>query len=362
MAVREGRWDCQYCGAIGNLGRHRQCHNCNHSRPGGTRFYQADESEVTDKRLERQALVGPDWICPFCGTSNAGDIHVCGSCGAPRDESTENQQVKDYGEGEAPRSGDMTFDEEPRQVAPAPAEPKKAGSRLPLAAIIAIGAVAVICLGIVAFLIFGGSDADVTISGFEWQRTVEIEAFQTVTEEDWSLPTGGRLISQREEIHHHDQVIDHYETRQREVSEQVKVGVESYDCGDRDLGNGFFEDIMCDRDLFETQVRTENYEEPIYVSVPVYQTLFIYDIDKWNVVRTETSSGRDHAPYWPRANLEGDEREGRNTESYTIKFVDEENKVYEWETKLTEWERFEQGQAVVLKLNALGGVSDVEFP
>ncbi len=359
MAIREGRWDCQYCGAIGNLGRHRQCHNCNHSRPAGTRFYQADDAELADKRLERQALVGPDWICQFCGTSNAGDIHVCGSCGAPRDETTQDQQVIDYGVGEAPTSGDMTFDEEPVEVSPGTA---KSSSKLPLLAILAIGAVLVLCLGIVAFLIFGGSKTEVTVAGFDWQRTVDIEAFQTVTEEDWSLPTGGRLISQREEIHHYDQVVDHYETRQREVSEQVRVGVESYVCGQRDLGNGFFEDIECERDIYETQTHTENYEEPIYVSLPVYKTLFVYDIDKWLVIRTETSSGRDHSPSWPRVNLESDEREGGKTETYSMRFVDDEGKIYEWETELNRWQGFEQGQAVVLKLNALGDISDVELP
>ena len=361
MAIREGRWDCQYCGAIGNLGRHRQCQNCNHSRPEGTRFYKADEAEVTDKKLQRQALVGPDWICQFCGTSNAADIHVCGSCGAPRDESTPVQQIKEYGVGEAPRSGDMTFDEQPVPAEPAPAK-SRGSSKLPLVAIIGIGAIAVICLGIIAFLIFGGSDAEVTVSGFEWQRAVEVEAFQTVTEEDWNLPADGRLISQREEIHHYDEVIDHYESREREVSEQVKVGSETYVCGERDLGNGFFEDIECDRDVYETQVRIENYEEPIYVSVPVYETLFVYDIDKWNVVRTEASSGRDHAPYWPRANLEGEEREGKKTESYTIVFVDEENESYIWESTFDEWQGFERNQAVVLKLNALGEISDIERP
>ena len=95
MAIREGRWDCQYCGNIGNLGRHRNCQNCGHSRPEGTKFYLADDSEVTDKKLQRQALVGPDWICEYCRTSNAVDIAVCGSCGAARDETSPVQDVKE---------------------------------------------------------------------------------------------------------------------------------------------------------------------------------------------------------------------------------------------------------------------------
>ena len=361
MAIREGRWDCQFCGTIGNLGRHRSCQNCNKSRPEGTRFYVADETEVSDKKLQRQALVGPDWICQYCGTSNSADINVCGSCGAPRESSSPVQKVKDYGVGEAPTSGDMTFDEEPRSEEPTPDKPKTS-SKLPLAIIIGIAAVAIICLGVVAFLIFGGRDADVTVSEFEWERTVDVEAYQTVNEEDWSLPATARLLSQRQEIHHYDEIVDHYETRQRDVEEQVKVGTETYVCGSRDLGNGFFEDIECDRDVYETQVRTESYEEPIYVSLPVYQTLYVYEIDKWIVVRTEESSGRDHAPLWPRTDLGSEEREGEQTESYMITFVDEDDKSYEWETTLDEWQRFERGQAVVLKLNALGEVSEVEFP
>ncbi len=360
MAIKEGRWDCQYCGTIGNLGRHRNCKNCNRSRPEGTQFYLADDAEVTDKTLQRQALVGPDWICSFCGTSNAADITVCASCGAPRDATSPVQKVKKYGVGQAPKRGDMSFDEDQGQAS-APEKPKSK-FKLPAVAIVAIAAVAVVCLGVVAFLIFGGRNADATVSGFQWERTVNIEAYKTITEEDWSLPTTARLISQREEIHHYDQVIDHYETRQREVSEQVKVGTESYVCGERDLGNGFFEDVMCDRDVYETQTHTETYDEPIYVNVPVYQTLYVYDIDKWVVDRTEVAAGRDHQPYWPTAELEEDEREGEKTESYLVEFTDSEDKRYEWETPLAEWQKFEEGQSIVLKLNALGQVSEVEFP
>jgi hypothetical protein len=45
-----------------------------------------------------------------------------------------------------------------------------------------------------------------------------------------------------------------------------------------------------------------------------------------------------------------------------MRFVDDEGKIYEWETELNRWQGFEQGQAVVLKLNALGDISDVELP
>ena len=37
MAIREGRWDCQYCGTTGIPGREKVCPNCARSRPEGTK-------------------------------------------------------------------------------------------------------------------------------------------------------------------------------------------------------------------------------------------------------------------------------------------------------------------------------------
>ena len=361
MAIREGRWDCQYCGTIGNLGRHRQCNNCGRSRPESTKFYLADDEQVADKQLQRQALVGPDWVCQYCGTSNAADITICGSCGAPREDSSPSQQVKDYDLSEVPTSGDMTFDEEPKTEEPAQEDPSPK-RKIPTIAFVAAGVMALICLGAIAFLIFGGSESEATVDGFLWERTLDVEELQTVVEEDWQIPAGGRLLSERQAIHHYDQILDHYETRQREVEEQVQTGVNIYVCGQRDLGNGFFEDIECEDPVYETRYRTESFEEPIYRDEPVYRTLYSYDIDKWITISTEAVSGDDHAPYWPRANLESDQREGETDEYYVVYFVDEEGELHEWETTWQQWQRLEQGQRVVLKLNALGNISEIESP
>lgn len=359
MAIREGRWDCQYCGAIGNFGRDRACNNCGKSRPEGTKFYLADDAEVTDKRLLRQAQIGPDWICEFCGTSNAADKHICGSCNAPRADTTPDQEIKEYAPGEAPDSGDMTFDDEPQPAAEAETKPRSKASAS--AILIGIGAIIVLCIGIViAFVVFGGSSSEARVAGFEWQRSLEVEAFQTVTEEDWTVPQGGRIVDQRQDIHHYDQILDHYEPRQREVPEQVQVGERTFVCGQRDLGNGFFEDIQCTEPVYETQYRTETYDEPIYRQEPVYQTLYTYDIDKWDTVRVEEASGRDHSPFWPRADLGENEREGQRSERYVIIFTDGDEKSYQWETSFDEWQRYEQGQSVTLKIDAFGNLDEVE--
>ena len=128
------------------------------------------------------------------------------------------------------------------------------------------------------------------------------------------------------------------------------------------IATGFFEDVQCERPVYETQSRTETYEEPIYRQEPVYQTLYVYDIDKWIVVRTDEASGRDHSPYWPRAELRSDEREGEKSEVYVVFFTDEEGETHRWETTLASWQAYEMGQEVVLSFDALGNLEEVNAP
>jgi hypothetical protein len=360
MAIREARWDCQYCGTTGILGRHQACSKCGRSRPAGTKFYLAEDEEVADQKLVEKAAIGPDWVCEFCSSSNPADVSVCQSCHAPREATSPEQQAKEYELGQAPTAGDMSLDEP--QPRPTAAETKKkAGAKGLPAALIGVAAFLFLCICLVgAFFIFGGRDTSATVSGFQWERTVAVEAFGTVIEEDWSIPEGGRELDRSREIRSYDQVLDHYETRERQVSEQVQVGERTYVCGQRDLGNGFFEDIQCSEPVYETQYSTETYQEPIYRQEPVYDTKYTYEIDKWSVSRTARATGSDHSPTWPDTNLSSDEREGERTESYTVIFTDENGEDHTLELSFEEWRGYEAGQNVTLKFNALGDLSEVD--
>ena len=359
MAVREGRWDCQYCGTKGNIGRHKACQNCGRSRPAGTKFYLPTEEEaaVMDANLLKLAGAGQDWVCEFCSSSNHSEAANCHYCGAPREGESPVQEIKEYGLGQAPDSGDMSFDEPPERPKPRPETAPKKSSKLPLIIGAALVALVIFCgLIFAGFLIFGGQDVDASVSGFQWARSINVEAFQTVVEEDWSVPAGGRLLDQRQEIRKYESVLDHYETRQREV--QVQVGQETYVCGQRDLGNGFFEDIECTDPIYETQ--TESYEEAVYREEPVYETFYEYEIVKWNVVRSPTESGQDHNAQWPPLDLGETEREGTRSESYTIFFVENDNEEYSLDLPFAEWQDYEMGQGVTLVLDAFGNLKDVE--
>jgi hypothetical protein len=224
----------------------------------------------------------------------------------------------------------MDLDAEPPRE---PVEPEKKK----VSPLLIVGAVLLVigCIAVLAFLIFGGDDVTSTVDGFEWERTIPIESFQTVTEEGWDLPSGARILSEREEKHHDEEVLDHVITR-----EEV--------CGKIDQGDGFFVDKIC------------TIEEPVYRTEAVYQPYYIYEIDKWIVVRTAQEGAGDHSPFWPRADLSNGEREGEREESYTIIFRDAEGEIRKHTLDLDEWEQFELKQEVVLKLNALGGITDIE--
>jgi len=334
MAIREGRWDCPTCGTTGLLGRDTKCGNCGATRPEGIKFYLPENAPAVANAAQLAiANSGADWICNYCGSSNRVQAPACSDCGAPQGE--KHQAVQSV--------NNATLE------TPTPVKPPTRKSRWQLGCLGLIGA-------LVALLIFWFQPQQInaTVTQTPWQRSIEIEQLTTLVESDWSIPAGGRLLSQQEEIHHYDQVLERYETRSRDVSEQVQVGSESYVCGTVDLGNGFFKDRMCDRPVYETRTRTETYEEPIYRDEPVYQPKYTYEIDRWLVNRTPQTSGNDHNPYWPQIVLGPQERQGAGQEIYTVHFDGENGKQYRISMPLARWLDFDMGTQRRIIVNRAG--------
>ena len=152
-------------------------------------------------------------------------------------------------------------------------------------------------------------------------------------------------------------MLDHYETRSRQVTKQRITGYEEYVVGYRNLGNGYSEEITGQRPVYETYTETEYYQEPIYKQVPIYKTKYYYEIDKWIYDRSLKTSGKDKEPYWEETNsLTNKEREAGRTEKYyiigfDIKTNDKTEKIsVPYET----WKELNENQKVKMKVSIFG--------
>jgi hypothetical protein len=346
MAIREGCWDCPTCGTARLLGRQLACAGCGNRRPEGIRFYLPDDAaEVTDAERLAEARAGADWICEHCGVSARATQDRCPGCGAERGSSP-RQQTHEH-------RHDEPADEAPRALAAAAPVKRRRGWKGPAAIVAVIG-------GMVWYN--GPVETTATVAGKEWSRAIEVQEYRTVQEEDWSVPQGGRETRSFRAVRDHRQVLDHYESRTRQVSERVQTGTRTYTCGQRDMGNGYFEDVTCTEPEYTTSYRTESYQEPVYRQEPIYDTRYAYEIERW--LPDDTAWARGDAarePAWPAVQIDAREREGARIQRYVLRFKDDDGKTYEREVTPEQFARYRAGQPVTLRMKRGGGGGEVEI-
>lgn len=318
-----GCWDCDYCGADRISGDIKICPKCGKPRGKDVTFYMAGPKQYVED--PDKVSKNPDWLCSFCDTLNADTDKFCTSCGASREDSEMNYfEVKEKQRQEALRK-----EEENRKKLQniAPQSSRSAGGRRLLPLLVIAAAVLVI-----AFMSMPRTKS-MKVDAMKWERTVIVEKKQAVQESGWDLPAGAWDVTSRQEIYRYDQILDHYETREREVAEEVLDGYDvtyTYE----DLGNGHFEEVEHREPRYRTEYHTEYYEEPVYISVPVYEEKYYYTIIKWFHDRDEVTSGTNSEPYFAELDLTQDEREGGRKEEYWIVSGD---KTYGIDYELWEW-------------------------
>lgn len=334
MAIREGAWDCPYCGRERNRGAHQYCGSCGAGRDKDVKFYLPDDARLIEDEAElKRARSGPDWNCAFCKADNPAYQQFCTGCGGGADGSPPRQVT------------DSRTDTPPRSSASPKTETKaaKKTSVLPVFA-------ALVVVMVLGFFFFCRSSSDVgTVVDHAWERQIDIEHLQTRTDEKWDneLPQNIRVLSRSRQIHSHNKVQIGSETKTRSVSEQVQTGTRQVKVGTRDLGNGYFEDIMKDEPIFETVTREETYQEPIYREDPVYRDKVRFEIDEWRKVKHESAAGGEGIePRWPEVQTSGPkEREGPRRERYVVGFTLSDGSRAEYETKSeSEWRSYQKGQ------------------
>jgi hypothetical protein len=191
---------------------------------------------------------------------------------------------------------------------------------------------------------------EAVLTAKEWDRSVQVEAYRMVTEHDWSLPSGAIPVSSHPAIREYRQVLDHYETRSRQVSERVQVGTRTYACGHRSRGNGYFEDRTCTEPEYETRYHTETYQDPVYRQVPVWATEYEYRIRRWVPDTLLAAHGTATEPVWPSVPLDSLHREGEKKERYVLTFRDPKGQPLTAEVPLAQFVSRDVGRPVPLVL------------
>lgn len=206
---------------------------------------------------------------------------------------------------------------------------------------VAVGGIALIA-GIVMLLValFTPKEYDATISDKSWSKSVTIQELRTFDESGWSVPYGARVYDEREEIRSYDHKIDHYEIEEYVESHRE---VDYYDYEYHDNGDGTFDEEKIP--VYKTVYETKERKVPVYVDVPIYDTKYYYEIDRWCYARTAKSSGKTDDPYWPEFTLGQKERESTRSESYTI-YMETEEKTYSSSVSYEEWEAYKIGTKV----------------
>ena len=302
MAIKVGRWDCKQCGNKGNLGPKTRCEKCGAPRPENVQFYLTDDAQIVNQSAQiNEAKGGADWVCSFCSAHNKAWITNCQSCGNDRNISDGDESLKEK---------THYFNQKP----PKQNSGFKLGKGLKRF-LIAFFSFMVLFIILAQFT----SDIELKVTGFKWNRTYEIEEYKRVIEEDWELPANAEKLDAFRAIHHHDQVPDGTETKTRTVQKQV--GTEQVKVGQKDLGNGYFEDVYEEKPIYEDV--EETYTETKYRQVPVYKTKYKYAVFRWKEAGVLKASDTKKPAYWPQDERLNDKQKCRikkQSENYYLIF------------------------------------------
>jgi len=386
--IVEGLWNCKYCSADAIGGLQKYCPNCGHPQDKDTKFYLGQKKRYLLEDEIKKVGTDPDWTCDYCTTLNNAQFKYCKNCGASREKET-----KDYfelREAETRKEEKETFvtnsydsdiyetkdiessfvtnpiDEFPYTLA----EQKKTTSKTHNSKLrewsIKIGAVlgvttlvALIIAGLIWLL--SPRQYEGVVSEKTWEREISIEEYKTVTESAWDrVPSGGRLKYTNNEIRKYESVFSHYETKSRQVAEQVFDGYDEH-VSYSDNGNGTFTEHVTQTPKYRTEYHTEYYEEAVYKDVPVYDTKYYYEIERWVYDRTEESAGINNVPYWPDYELDSNERVKNENESYCFDvYVESKDKTYTYycDNQFI-WEQYELNQEVDITVS-VGIITEIE--
>ena len=313
--VYEMLWDCPACDTAKLLGKtHRYCPSCGSPQDPTKRYFPPEGEEVA---VQDHVFFGVDKACPACETPNSAAASNCGSCGSPLDEAA---QVEMIDEEEDPPT-------EPGVPRRPPSEPK---SRKGLFGCLAI--VLLVIVGVVVATQWTKTSA-FTVQGHAWERTVEIEELETVSESAWcdSKPSDAWSVT----------------TKSKERSTRSVPDGETCTPKNVDQGAGTFKKVeKC---------------TPKTKSVPVYDDWCTYKVDRWKTARKVDARGKglEPSPTWPTVKVDGCKRlgctrEGKRSEAYEVHFIDAEGETHDCSFAQERWAKMAVGGGFGGELTVIG--------
>ena len=311
-------WTCDHCGTQ-NPGAIKSCTSCGAPQPPDVQFTKVDPETfdfIKDEALIRMAQSGPDKHCPYCGTRNVAEARTCSKCGS---DISVGAKVRE--------SGGILESQNPSQ----PSAPPRKLSR---------GAVIILILGLLALcgLMFTfirnltrTDQVSAVVSGSAWQRSLQILAYQQVSESGWesAIPSNAQIVSCNPQ-HRYDS-----DTPRADATE---VCGEPYTV---DTGTGIGQVV----------------QDCVY---QVYENYCSYTSLEWVPIDTLSTSGYDLNPYWPSVSLGETQRLGSQEERYTIYFSSG-GETYTFSTKDADLYLWAQpGSAWTLEVNQYGSVASAK--
>lgn len=256
-------WDCDFCQTRQLLGlTHRFCPNCGAPQNPIRRYFPPDDKKIA---VQNHPFVGVDKLCPSCRSPSSASVKFCGQCGTPLDKAksapTQPDQVD--GPGESPRQQAQTLPDSK----PAP----KPSYRLPLIA------GALLILGLLLTAIFWTESLTLILTKSEWERSIQIDAFQPRNESNWCeyVPFEAYSVRQSQQVRYHRQIPDGQVCQQRRVDRGDGTFVEQQECS------------------------------PKFRNEPVYDAYCHYSVNRWGYARSVVTKGSDNKPHWGEIRLSG---------------------------------------------------------
>lgn len=320
--VYEMLWDCAHCDTRGNLGvTHRFCPGCGAPQDPTRRYFPPDDRKVA---VQDHTFVGADWVCSACAAPMSSRASNCGSCGASKD-----------GAKGAALVAEGTSLKDRRLVGQTPpSAPPKASGGVPrwLFAVGAILLLLVVCCGLRSCWTREGA---AQITGVRWERVIEVEELQRVSEGAWADQVPSRATDQR----CYEKKKDTRKIADGEDCHTVKI----------DQGDGTFKEKQeC---------------KPRYRSEDVMAQWCDFKIEKWKLNKTAKAEGADHTPKWPEVSVTGCStlgctREGDRREALLVDVSVNGGAAEPCEIAQDLWKGAEIGQTWTVNVRVMGGGVD----